>query len=125
MMPAPPCDQLSHVIVGDLGSQLVLAEVLDQDSDQRPCIRCTGQMLRMFSPVARRDVLQTQGSLGLLELRDESPHPLALGGFYFLGFALVGGFRGPVKSMTSPVKVEVPVGRARPAVEGHGVTFRV
>src|SRR5262245_47201904 len=124
-MPAPPCDQLGHVIVADVGDQHVLTEVLDQDSEQRPGIRRAGQMLRVLRPVARRDVVQAQRGLGLIDLRDQPPRPLALGGLYLLRFALVGGFRGPVKSMTSPVKVKMPVGRARPAVEGHGVTFRV
>src|SRR6516162_7147056 len=124
-MPAPPRHEARHVIVGDVSDQFVLAKILEYDTDQRPGIRRAREMLSVLGPIARRDVLQTQGSLGLLDLRDESPHPLALGGLYFLGFASRGGFRGPVKSMTSPVKVEMPVGRARPAVEGHGVTFRV
>src|SRR5215472_4089727 len=124
-MPAPPRHEARHVIVGDDSDQFVLAKILEYDTDQRPGIRRAREMLRVLRPIARGNVLQAQRRLGLLDLRDQPPRPLALGGLYLLRFALVGGFRGPVKSMTSPVKVEMPVGRARPAVEGHGVTFRV
>src|SRR5262249_16835201 len=123
-LPAPPRHHARNVVVGDFGDELVLSEIVQHHAEPSPQIGAR-EMLPVLDPISRRNVLQPQRGLGLLDLRDVALRPLAFGGFYFFGFPSRGGFRGPVKSMTSPVKIEVPVGRARPAVEGHGESFRV
>jgi hypothetical protein len=32
-MPPPPCDQLGHVVAGDLGQQFVLAQKVDEQGE--------------------------------------------------------------------------------------------
>jgi len=81
-MPAPPRDQLHHVIVGDLGQQLALAEKLDQLPDLPPRIVGTGMVLPDFAPISAGHIIEPHRRACGLNLRDVLLGALALGALY-------------------------------------------
>jgi hypothetical protein len=124
-VPASPRHHARHVVIDNLGDELVLAEEVDQHAEQRPRVRRPGKVPRVLGPVASGHVVNAQRRARLLGLRDQELSPLALGRFYLLCFPPGRAFRRPVKAMTSPPEIVVPERRARLAVEGHGTSLRV
>src|SRR5262245_40445593 len=124
-MPAPPCHQFGHVIVSDLGHQFVLAEIVEQDSQQPFGLQRPGQMLCVFGPIAPRHIVEPQRGVRVLGLRDQQLRALALLPLYRFGFPLVGLLGRAEKATTSDLKIVLPERGARVASDGHGVTFRV
>src|SRR5262249_41489634 len=92
-----------------------------------PDVVRAGQMLRVLGPIAVGHVVELERCLGRRQLLDQRLGLLALGRFYFFGFAARRAFRRAVKPMTSHLEVEVPVWRAAVfgPVEGQGTSFRV
>jgi hypothetical protein len=82
-------------------------------------------VLSDFLPIAPGDVVEPQACARGLGLRNQLLRSLALGGFYFFGFASRRLFSRAVKPMTSEPEIEVEVWRARLAVGGHGTSLRV
>jgi hypothetical protein len=126
-MPASPRNQLDHVVVGDLGEQLVLAEELNQERQPMLGTVRSGVILPDLLPVALGHVVEAQRCLGRRQLRDQHPRLLTLGRLYFFGFTPRRAFRAAMKPMTSDLEVEMPVRRAAVPVfvDGHGTSFRV
>jgi len=85
-----------------------------------PCALAVAMMLPDLGPVTRGHVLQAQRRASRLDLRDQLPGLLALAALYRFGFALGGGLRGAVKSMSCELEIELPERRARVFVDGHG-----
>src|SRR5262249_33193547 len=124
-MPAPPRDQLDHIVVGDLGQQLVLAKMLDQVADLPFGIVSPGVMLADFMPVATGQVVEPQRRCRGTHLGNMPLGLLAFGTYYRFRFAAGRAFRRAEKAMTSDLEVEAPVGRTRVLEDGHGESFRV
>ena len=105
-VPAPPCHEARDVVVGDLGQELVLAEEVEHEAEQGPCVRRARKVLRMFRPVATGEIVEFERRAGALDLRDVLLGPLTLGRLYLFGFASRRLFRRAVKAITSPPKIE-------------------
>jgi hypothetical protein len=86
-VPTPPRDQLAQVIVGDFGDQLGLAEVVDHAGEVAFRIVGTGVMLPDLNPIAVGNMIELQRDRRILRLGCVLLSALALGAFYFLGFA--------------------------------------
>jgi len=84
-------------------------------------------MLADLLPVAIGNVIEPQRGLGCRQLCDQPLRLLALGRFYFFGFAARRAFRRAVKPMTSHLEVVVEIRRSTVLVlvGGHGASFRV
>src|SRR3954453_5887774 len=124
-MAAPPRDESGNIIVGKLGNQLVLAEELDQQPEQRPCVGRARQMLRVLRPVAPSDIVKPQRGARGLDLRDVRLGALAFLAFYCFGFAPRRLLCRAEKAMTSDLEIVLPERRARVASDRHGESFRV
>ena len=121
---APPCDEPGHVVAGDVGDQLVLAEELDQQP-QAPHVVPARPMLPVLGPITSGDVVEPQRCRApdLLNLRLGL---LAFGRLYFFGFPLGRGLGRAVKAMTSELEVVLIVWRALVGEDGHaGTSLRV
>ena len=123
-MPAPPCHELRHVVVGDLGDKLVLAEKLQHQAKPAPHVRAS-EMLRVLGPIAAGDVVEAQRRARVLGLCDQRLGALALGRLYFFGFAPRRFFCTSEKLTISDLEAVLPERRARVASERHGRSFRV
>ena len=53
----PPCDQLRHIGVGDVGQQFRVAKIIDQPRQIAGRIIRAGMVLSPSSPIARSDVV--------------------------------------------------------------------
>src|SRR5262245_57497462 len=126
-MPASPCDQPRHVVVGDSGQQLVLAEELDQERKLMLGVVGACMVLPGLLPIPIGDVVEAQRGLRRRELAHQLDRLLTLGRLYFFGFAARRAFRRAVKPMTSHLEVEVEIRRPTVSVlvDGHGESFRV
>ena len=91
-MTAPPRHQPDHVIVADVGDDLVLAEEVEQQADQVPRTVGADVMLADLGPIAARNVIEPQRGTGRDRLGDVLLGLVALGGFYFFRVALGPGF---------------------------------
>src|SRR6516162_3893150 len=112
-MAAPRRDELRHVVVGDLGDELILAEKVQHEAEICPRVGGACEVLRVLGPIAPGDVVE-------LERRAR-----ALDRLYFLGFALVRLLCTSEKLTTSDLESILPERRARVATDGHGRSFRV
>jgi hypothetical protein len=125
-VPAPPRHEPRHVVARDLGQELVLAKKLNQQREPVLGAIRPGVMLPDLLPVALGHIVELERGLGRRQLRDQPLRLLALGRLYFFGFAARRAFRRAVKPMTSDLEVEVPIWRARAAIERHaGESLRV
>jgi hypothetical protein len=126
-MPASPCHELRHVVADNLGDQLVRAEMRTLDQQREIVLGVVGArvVLPNFDPIATRNIVEAQRRARGRKLCDLRFGPLALGRFYFLGFAPGRALRRAVKAITSEPEIEVPERRAPLAVEGHGESLRV
>src|SRR5262249_39028629 len=126
-MSAPPCDQPRHLVVGDVGHELVLAEELDQERKVVLGAVGTRMMLSDLLPIALGHVVEAQRCLRRRQLRNQPLRLLALGRLYFFGFAARRAFRRAVKPMTSHLEVVVEIRRATVfgLVGGQATSFRV
>src|SRR5262249_32286086 len=124
-MPPPPPHQPRHVVVGDLGHELVLAQVLQHEAEMHPCVRCAREVLRVLGPIPAGHVVEAQRGAGVLGLGNERPRLLALDALYGFGFAARRLLRASEKLTISDLESVLPERRARVAADGHGVTFRV
>src|SRR5262249_5081693 len=122
-MPAPPRHQLGHVVVGDLGDKLVLAEEVNQQAKQRPRVRRPGKVLRVFLPVTPRDIVKPQRRARGFGLRNELLGALTFGPLYGLGFPPGRLLRRSEKATTSDLEIVLPERGARVASAGHGASF--
>jgi hypothetical protein len=114
----------ARVVVSDVGQKLVLAEKFYQERKPLPCVAAARVVLRL-RPEPTGHVIEPQRRARDLALRNDLLRLLALGGLYFFGFAPGRGFGAAVKAMTVDAEFEVPVWRARLAIDGHGTSFRV
>src|SRR5262249_28043879 len=124
-VPAPPRYQPRHVVVGDLGDELVLAEKVQHEAEMHPGVRCACEVLRVLLPIAPGHVVELERGAGMLGLRDQRPRPLALDALYRFGFAARRLLRASEKLTISDLESVLPERRPRVASDGHGVTFRV
>jgi hypothetical protein len=123
---APPRHQFGDVVIHDIGDQLVLAKVADQQIELVLGIGGTGVVLPHFGPVAPGDVVEAQRGARALDLPDQELRLLALGRLYLFRLAPGRAPRRAVKAMTSELEVEVEERRARVFVDGHmGESLRV
>src|SRR5262245_11776482 len=76
-------------------------------------------------PVPDADIVELKRGTRGFRLCDVLLGPLALGRFYFFGFAPGRGLGTPVKAVTTQPEVELPKRRAPILVDGHGTSFRV
>src|SRR6516225_2054318 len=124
-MAAPRRDELRHVVVGDLGDELILAEKVQHEAEICPRVGGACEVLRVLGPIAPGDVVELERRARVLGLRDQRPRALALDRLYFLGFALVRLLCTSEKLTTSDLESILPERRARVATDGHGRSFRV
>src|SRR5262249_56470324 len=55
---ATPCHKVPHVVVGDLGDELILAEKLDQEVEPLPCVAAASVMLTVRFPEPASDIIE-------------------------------------------------------------------
>src|SRR5262249_1595141 len=124
---APPGHEARHVVVGNFGDELVLAEKVQHEAEVGRDVRRAGEMLRVLLPVAFGHIIELERGFGRRKLPDEFNRLLSRGRLYFCGFAAGCAFRRAVKPMTSHLEVKVEIRRATVSVfvDGHGTSFRV
>src|SRR5437868_11865797 len=118
-MPASPRDQPRHVVAANLGQELVLAKELDQQREPMLGAVGTRVMLPALTPIPPRHIVEAQRGARGRGLRNVLLGPFALGGLYFFRVPPSRAFGRAVKAMTSDLEVEVPIWRARAAIERH------
>src|SRR5262249_60380742 len=55
---ATPCHKIPHVVVGDFGDELVLAEKLDHEVEPLPCVAAASVMLTVRFPEPASDIIE-------------------------------------------------------------------
>jgi hypothetical protein len=124
-MAAPPCDERAHVVIGEVGDELVLAEERDEERKPLPDV-VAGSVVLCLCPESTSNVVELERRASRLDLGDVLLRPLALGALYGFGLTPDRGFGAAVKAMTPAPEVELPIRRARVFIDGHvGASLRV